>query len=204
MIAHRSSFAAAWRQPRRRRGFTLIELMVVISLVAILLGLAAPNFITMRRNAELTTTANEFLAAMSAARAEAMKRQQRSFVVPADGADWASGWIAFVDVNNNVTSLAMEMEDGVDVEITRHAALPSSVTVPLSAASTGFDDAGVKYAMFNGNGFMTLIGGGFPAGAAHSIDITNGTESRRIIANTTGRIRVCKPEAADCSVAAGI
>jgi type IV fimbrial biogenesis protein FimT len=178
--------------------------MVVISLIAVLLGLAAPNFINARRNSELATTANEFLAALTAARAEAMKRQQRTFVVPADSANWSSGWIAFVDVNNNATLATLEMEDGVDIEITRRGSLPDTMTAPVSAASTGFDDAGVKYAMFNGNGFMTLIGGGFPAGAAHSIDITNGTESRRIIANTTGRIRVCKPEAADCSVAAGI
>lgn len=188
----------------RARGFTLIELMVVISLIAILLGLAAPNFIDARRNSELATTANEFLAALTAARAEAMKRQQRTFVVPADGADWSSGWIAFVDVNNNATLATLEMEDGVDVEITRRGSLPDTMTAPLSAASTGFDDGGTRYAMFNGNGFMTLIGGGFPAGAAHSIDITNGTGTRRIIANTTGRIRVCKPEAAECSVAAGI
>ncbi|MBX3603911.1 MAG: GspH/FimT family pseudopilin [Piscinibacter sp.] len=190
--------------PARARGFTLIEILVVISMIAILLGIAAPSFVTFQRNSELTATANEFLAALTVARSEAMKRQQRSFIVPADGADWASGWIVFVDTNNNVTSMSMIMEAGVDVEITRHGALPSSLTMPVSPTSTGFDDAGVKYAMFNGNGFMTLIGGGFPAGAAHSVDVTNGTESRRIIANTTGRLRVCKPEAVDCSVAAGI
>jgi type IV fimbrial biogenesis protein FimT len=55
--------------PRRAGGFTLIELLVVISMIAILLGIATPSFITYRRNAELTTTANEFLAALSAARA---------------------------------------------------------------------------------------------------------------------------------------
>lgn len=189
---------------RYASGFTLIELMVVISLIAILMGLAAPNFINARRNSELAATANEFLAALTAARAEAMKRQQRTFVVPADGANWTSGWIAFVDVNNNVTLATLAMEADVDLEITRRATLPDTMTVPLSAASTGFDDAGVKYAMFNGNGFMTLIGGGFPAGAAHSVDISNGTGTRRIIAATTGRVRVCKPELADCSVGAGI
>jgi prepilin-type N-terminal cleavage/methylation domain-containing protein len=181
------------RVPCSRRGFTLIELLVVIAMIGVLLGLAAPNFMAYRRNAELSTTANDFLAALSAARAEAMKRQLRSFVVPADGANWTSGWIVFVDVNSNVAAGSITFEPTIDFEVNRREALPSSLAVPLSAASTGFDDGGAKYAMFNGSGFMTLVNGAFPAGGAHSLDITNGTESRRILANATGRLRVCKP-----------
>lgn len=189
----------AWR----RRGMTLVELMVVIAMIAILLGIASPSFIAYRRNAELTSTSNEFLAALSAARAEAMKRQLRAFVVPADGATWASGWIAFVDVNSNVTAGTLTMEEGTDFEITRHAALPSSLSSPASADVTGFLSGGVPYAMFNGSGFMVQLDGAFPPGGVHAIDLYNGTDTRRIIANTTGRIRVCKPDPVTCSAAAG-
>lgn len=188
--------------PIRRRGFTLVEMMVVIGMIAVLLGIAAPNFIAMRRNSDLVSTANEFLAALSAARAEAMKRQLRAFVVPADGTNWNSGWIAFVDVNSNATAGNVTMEPGVDFEITRRAALPSSLSTPLSSGVTNFINAGTPYAMFNGSGFMVLLNGSFPAGGVHAIDIYNGTDTRRIIANTTGRMRVCKPDATTCSAAA--
>ena len=194
--------AAHLPSPRRGGGFTLVEMMVTIALVAVLLGLATPSFITARRNAELTSTANEFLSALSAARAEAMKRQLRAFVVPTDGANWNSGWIAFVDVNSNATAGSITMEDGTDFEIVRHAALPSSLSTPLSGGVTNFVSGGTPYAMFNGSGFMVLLGGAFPAGGVHAIDIYNGADTRRIIANTTGRMRVCKPDPVSCSAAA--
>lgn len=188
----------------RQRGFTLIELLVVFVLIAVLAVLAAPSFMSFQRNSALTTSANAFLASLSAARAEAMKRQLRTFVVPADGSSWASGWIVFIDVNNNVTTSALTFEPTIDMEVARQGALPSTLAVQTSSTSTGFADGSVKYAMFNGSGFMTLIGGAFPTGGAHSLDITNGSESRRIIASTTGRLRVCKPSASDCAVSAGI
>jgi len=190
--------------PRARRsaGFTLIETMVVVAMIAVLLGLAAPTFLTARRNSELVATSNEFLAALSAARAEAMKRQLRAFVVPLDGASWTSGWVAFVDINSNATAGSITLEPGVDFEIVRHTALPTSMSTPTSADATGFVSGGTPYAMFNGSGFMTLLGGAFPAGGVHALDIYNGTDTRRVIANTTGRMRICKPDPTTCSAAA--
>ncbi|MEI7465400.1 MAG: GspH/FimT family pseudopilin [Burkholderiales bacterium] len=186
-------------------GFTLIELMVTMALVAVMLILAAPNFIAFQRNSELTTTANNFLATLSAARAEAMKRQLRTFVIPAVGTDWSTGWVAFVDVDSNVSDTISTMVVGTgDIELARGAALPSSVAIDAPSGSTSFVHGSVKYAMFNGSGFMTLIGGGFPSGGAHSLDFTSGTgETRRVLASSAGRIRVCKPTDAGCSVSAG-
>jgi prepilin-type N-terminal cleavage/methylation domain-containing protein len=92
------------------RGFTLIELMVTLSLAAIVLSLAAPSFGEFRRNSRLTSAGNDFLAAMQVARSEAIKRQQPVAVCPtADPDDPAAtctggpfaAWIVFVDPNND-------------------------------------------------------------------------------------------------------
>ncbi len=184
-----------------RRGFTLIELLVTMALLAIMLALAAPSFVTFQRNSELTASANSFVAALSAARAEAMKRQLRTFVIPASGAtNWASGWTVFVDVDGNVTSGAMSVDESTDIVVSRQPALPESVSVNTATIATPFVDSGVAYAMFNGSGFMTTLAGGF---VTNGLELTNGTESRRIIANTTGRLRVCKPADADCNTGGG-
>jgi len=175
-------------------GFTLIELLVVFALLAVMLMLASPSFITFQRNSRLTSAANSFVGSLSAARAEAMKRQLRAFVVPTDGSNWANGWRVVVDADNNVTSASVTF-DANDIEISRQDRLPAGVTIDTSVVSA-FTDGSNKYVMFNGSGFMTLISGTYQTGA---IDVTNGYETRRVIAAPTGRLRVCKPADAGCN-----
>ena len=175
------------------RGFTLIELLVVLVLLAVMLTLATPSFLAFQRNAELTSAANSFMAALSVARAEAMKRQLRAFVVPASGNNWASGWRVFVDADSNVTSGSVAAGAG-DIIISEPVALPATIGITAST----FGDGTTAYAMFNGSGFMTLVDKSFQTG---SIDLSNGSESRRVIANPTGRMRVCKPAETGCGVA---
>lgn len=185
-----------------RQGFTLIELMVTVALVAVLMVLAVPSFITFQRNAELTSTANSFLATLTAARAEAMKRQLRVFVVPNKAGDWGSGWVAFVDVGGDsaVAGGVVSWSKSNDIVLSQMDSLPGSVSIGQSDAS-GFEHDGAAYVMFNGSGFMNLIGGQFPA--VDSLDFTNGAETRRVLAHATGRMRVCKPDDAGCSVGDG-
>jgi type IV fimbrial biogenesis protein FimT len=173
------------------RGFTLIELLVVLILLSVMLTLAAPSFMTFQRNAELTSASNSFVAALSAARAEAMKRQLRTFVVPLSGTSWASGWRVFVDNDSNAVSGSISAGTG-DTIVSEQAALPASVAVTASSFPV---DGSTAYVMFNGSGSMTNIDRTF---ADRSIELTNGTESRRVVANPSGRMRVCKPSETGC------
>lgn len=59
---------------RSRGGFTLVELLVTISLASVLLAIAVPSFRSLTISNRLTTQANEFAAAINVARSEAIKR----------------------------------------------------------------------------------------------------------------------------------
>jgi type IV fimbrial biogenesis protein FimT len=82
-----------------QRGFTLVELMITLTLIAVLLVLALPSFSSSRLNTVLRTSANNLLAGTHLARAEAIKRNSPvTMCVSADGlacgsGDWNQGWI---------------------------------------------------------------------------------------------------------------
>jgi len=95
------------RDMNRKRGFTLIELMVTLAVAAILLTVGVPAFQEMLRNNRAATHANEFLTALNFTRSEAIKRGRNISLCPSSnqtacgGANWAVGWIAFVDADND-------------------------------------------------------------------------------------------------------
>jgi type IV fimbrial biogenesis protein FimT len=165
-------------------GFTLIELMVTFAVVAVMLTLAAPSFVTFQRNSELTTTANSFAAALSAARAEAMKRQLNALIRPRNGDDWAQGWVVFVDGDWDFLGTSSS-----DIQVSTQGPIPSRIVINYNGAPT---DATSHYLMFNGAGFLRNTDGSF--GSSRSIELKSGTESRFVIVNPAGRMRVCNPQ----------
>lgn len=71
-----TSASAAVPPAGRLAGFTLIELLVTIALASVLMAVAVPSFNQMVVSSRLTTQANEFVAAISLARSEAIKRNR--------------------------------------------------------------------------------------------------------------------------------
>ncbi|HQQ63289.1 MAG TPA: GspH/FimT family pseudopilin [Pseudomonadales bacterium] len=90
---------------RKQRGFTLVELMIVVTITAILLKLAVPAFQDVIRNNKVQTAANSLASAISAARSEAVKRGTYVSICPTtnntsctnSSTAWAGGWMVFVD-----------------------------------------------------------------------------------------------------------
>src|ERR1700746_2558911 len=84
---------------RRQRGFTLVELMVAIAVLAVLLVLAAPSFTNASLPSKLRSLANSLRGASQLARSEAIKRDAVvTLCVSANGAtcgagNWSQGWI---------------------------------------------------------------------------------------------------------------
>jgi type IV fimbrial biogenesis protein FimT len=75
-------------------GFTLIELMTVIALLAILSAIAAPSLRTFIENQRLRNASFDVVSDLLLARSEALTRQSLVVVTPSgsDSAGWSNGW----------------------------------------------------------------------------------------------------------------
>lgn len=85
-------------------GFTLLELMTAIAVLAVLMGIGVPAFTSIMRNSQIAAESGNLVAALTLARSEALKRGVRVSVCGAAGANvcaapanWSNGWIVFVD-----------------------------------------------------------------------------------------------------------
>ena len=100
-------------------GFTLVELLTVITIVAILVALGMPSYRNVTDSNRISGEVNGLLGDMQYARSEAIKEGQTVTVCSSanptaaaptcSGAtSWQSGWIVFSDPNSNQTVDANE------------------------------------------------------------------------------------------------
>ena len=84
----------------RSRGFTLIELMVSLTLIGILLALGVPSFGRLMATNRMAMQTNEVVSMLNLARSEAVRRGL-AVAVRANGSsvDFAGGWKMFTDAD---------------------------------------------------------------------------------------------------------
>jgi type IV fimbrial biogenesis protein FimT len=127
----------------KQTGFTLIELMVTLAVIAIVAGIAAPSFSQIIQDNRLTTISNELLASLSIARSEAIKRGESVSVCQSndqltcsnDNASWHQGWIVQVDSSNQI--------------INERAALNNGQTLASTEASLTYEMDGLAVGILN-------------------------------------------------------
>jgi len=74
MYPLRSTPFESARAPRARRGVTLIEMMLVVSVMGILMAIVAPRFGNMRVRLQVEAAAQQLVRDLNRARTEAVKR----------------------------------------------------------------------------------------------------------------------------------
>lgn len=149
----------------KQRGVTLIELLVTISIAAILLTLGIPSFASFLRSSRVSGATNDLAAVLYLARSEAVKRGAAVTVCPDANSD--STCDASTDWNDGLVVLA-------NAAAIRRAAATPQVTITSSANSFVYDSRGVAAA-----GTINLVVGTCPERSERQIDIA-----------ATGRIQV--------------
>jgi type IV fimbrial biogenesis protein FimT len=176
----------------RSGGVTLVELLLVLALAGVLLGAAAPSFLSSLQRLRLQAAANDLVAALDLTRVQAMARGSKVLLVPLDpaGVDWRAGWQVFIDSNGN------RRPDAGEPLLHQHAALPDGVLVAARFTSGGAP----AYVAYNAAG-RTCSAGNSLAARWGTLSLTHGAATRNIKINMLGRVRICDPavERSGCS-----
>lgn len=175
------------------RGFTMIEVMVVIAIMGVLATLAAPSFTPMIERWRVRQAVESLTSTIYYARSEAIKRGGRVAIqklpnntngctTASGNRDWDCGWFVCVDTNdnnacNNDEPVLQRYDAPANLQITRTG----------GAASIKLNRWGLVDGAWLGFSLVPLN------------KSTSDQATRGLCMSSGGRIRVTLPEATPCT-----
>lgn len=157
-------------------GFTLVELLVAIAVLAILLAIAAPNFAILMNKVRLNSVSSALITSLQQARSDAIRLNRRVLVCASNAArtdcsgatNWGTnGWLACYDedANSACDANTAALPNPIRVENTVKATV-ATVTGP--AAPVRFNPTGSSGNLGSATVTITVTGA---SGATHTVDI---------------------------------
>jgi len=126
----------------RAEGFTLIELVVTIAVMAIMAAIAFPSFSDTLRSNYVSTATNEILGSLALARSEAIRSNANGAICTTAngttcGGDWNSGWLVWINTNGN-----NQVDAASGERVLRYSQAKVKAEITGSATVINFDSRG--------------------------------------------------------------
>ncbi|MGH8562936.1 MAG: GspH/FimT family pseudopilin [Gammaproteobacteria bacterium] len=171
-------------------GFTLIELMVAVAVLAIALGAGVPSMSEFIKNSRLAAHTNDLLASLHLARTEAGKRNARvtlcksadaTTCTTAAGTGWEIGWVVFAD------AAPFGTREGADPVLDSHGVAATNVSITPRAADTIGD-----FVSYTSRGAIRDAAGAAQNGVFRVCDERGLGHARGLVLSPTGRAEFTK------------
>jgi type IV fimbrial biogenesis protein FimT len=193
-------------QPRAR-GFSLVELLVVVAVLGLVLMLGLPNIAIWLQNTQIRSSAEATISGLQLARAEALRRNRNVRFCLVDSLD--AGCSLATAGGNWIVSLAdpdgncgMDPSDTVDPFIVQKRSNQDGapdVALVASASSVNFNGLGsassINPAVAGG---VWQINFSHPAGGACQT-AAGPMRCLRVVVNSSGSVRMCDPAVSDAT-----
>lgn len=195
--------------PRHDRGFTLVELAIVITLLALMLGAASPGIGAWIQNVKTRNVGESILNGLQLARMEAIKRNERvtfwmvsstttTCTLSAASPSWmiTTGGTAPDGLTDKCANAMLSSGATAARTIQRHSA--SAAHQGLVIAATAADSTSANCVTFDGLGQIPTTGSVACAKPITQVSISSGgadTIPMDVRVGTGGQARLCYPDA---------
>ncbi len=157
---------------RKGEGYTLIELMITLTIAAIMTILAIPGFRTLIQNNRAINITNDIAASLNYSRSEAVGRGNGVAVCASvdtaqsacGGNNWNNGWLVFNDTDGD------GIQDAGEATLRVHGILSNDATVTPPAGVIAYDSSGF---VTQGSGNFTITVSGCTANNARLLSVSN-------------------------------